>query len=137
MTTPKSRASRRTVHFGLKTSAAFDEQFKTSRYRGDEDLVFGHPHLGTPLDPSELTRSYVKPALKKAAITKPLQPWHGLRHTALTMDAAVGNPNAYVQAKAGHSQFSITERYVHAAQTAFPGAADRSEERMFGEVPST
>jgi hypothetical protein len=28
-----------------------------------------------------------------------LQPWHGLRHTALTNDAAVGNPNAYVQAK--------------------------------------
>ena len=53
------------------------------------------------------------------------------RHTALTNDAAVGNPNAYVQAKAGHSQFSITERYVH-AQTTFPGAVERSEERMFG-----
>lgn len=132
MTTPKSRSSRRTVHFGLKTSAVFDEQFKASRYRGDEDLVFGHPQLGTPLDPSELTRSYVKPALQKAKITKPLQPWHGLRHTALTMDAAVGNPNAYVQAKAGHSQFSITERYIHVAEVAFPGAVERSEERMFG-----
>jgi integrase len=137
MTTPKSRASRRTVHFGLKTSAAFHEQWKESRYRGDEDLVFGHPFLGTPLDPAELTRSYVKGALKKAGITKPLQPWHGLRHTALTMDAAVGNPNAYVQAQAGQSQFSITERYVHVAQVAFPGAVERSEERMFArpEVP--
>jgi integrase len=132
MTTPKSRSSRRTVHFGEKTSTVFAEQWKASRYRGDEDLVFGHPQLGTPLDPSELTRSYVKPALQKAKITKPLQPWHGLRHTALTMDAAVGNPNAYVQAKAGHSQFSITERYIHAAQVAFPGAVERSEERMFG-----
>jgi integrase len=132
MTTPKSRSSRRTVHFGEKTSAVFDEQWKTSRYRGDEDLVFGHPQLGTPLDPSELTRSYVKAALQKAKITKPLQPWHGLRHTALTMDAAVGNPNAYVQSKAGHSQFSITERYIHAAQTTFPGAVERSEERIFG-----
>jgi hypothetical protein len=46
----------------------------------------------------------------------------------------VGLPNAYVQAKAGHSQFTVTERYVHAAQVAFPGAADRSEERLFGEV---
>jgi hypothetical protein len=50
------------------------------------------------------------------------------------MDAAVGNPNIYLQSKAGHSSFTITERYVHAAQTAFPGAADRSEERLFGEV---
>lgn len=48
------------------------------------------------------------------------------------MDAAVGNPNAYVQAKAGHSQFSVTERYVHAGQVGFPGAAERSEERLFG-----
>jgi hypothetical protein len=53
------------------------------------------------------------------------------------MDAAVGNPNAYLQAKAGHSQFSITERYVHAAQVAFPGAADRAEERLFGPDPVT
>ena len=79
----------------------------------------------------------MKPALGTAGITRPFQPWHGLRHTALTMDAAVGNPNAYLQAKAGHSQFSITERYVHAAQVAFPGAADRAEERLFGPDPVT
>jgi integrase len=134
MTTPKSRSSRRTVDFGLKTSTAFSDQWQASLYRGPEDLVFCHPDLDTPLDPSELTRSYVKPVLTTAGITKKIQPWHGLRHTALTMDAAVGNPNAYVQAKAGHSQFSITERYVHAAQVAFPGAVDRSEARLFGEV---
>jgi integrase len=56
MTTPKSRASRRTVPFGLKTAAAIEEQWQASRYHGDDDLVFGHPELGTPLDPAELTR---------------------------------------------------------------------------------
>jgi hypothetical protein len=30
----------------------------------------------------------------------------------------------------------MTERYVHAAQVTFPGAADRSEERLFGGVAS-
>jgi hypothetical protein len=64
-------------------------------------------------------------------------PWHGQRQTALTIDAAVGNPNAYVQAKAGHSTFAITERYVHAAQVAFPGAVERSEERLFGAEVGT
>jgi hypothetical protein len=39
---------------------------------------------------------------------------------------------AYVQLKAGHSQGSITERYIHAAQVLFPGAAARGEELMFG-----
>jgi hypothetical protein len=29
----------------------------------------------------------------------------------------------------------MTERYVHAAQVAFPGAAERSEERLFSRVP--
>jgi len=33
--------------------------------------------------------------------------------------------------KAGHSQTSITERYIHAAQMQFAGAAARAEERMF------
>ena len=67
---------------------------------------------------------------------RPLQvgfrPWHDLRHTSLTHEAAAGNPQAYVQLKAGHSQGTITERYIHAAQVLFPGAASRGEERMFG-----
>jgi hypothetical protein len=29
----------------------------------------------------------------------------------------------------------MTERYVHAAQVAFPGAAERSEERLFSSLP--
>ena len=63
---------------------------------------------------------------------KPFRPWHDLRHTALTHEAAAGNPSVYVQMKAGHWQGSITERYIHAAQVLFPGAAARGEERMFG-----
>jgi hypothetical protein len=34
--------------------------------------------------------------------------------------------------RAGHSQASITERYIHAAQLQFAGAAQRSEARIFG-----
>jgi hypothetical protein len=52
----------------------------------------------------------------------------------LTHEAAAGNPQPYVQHKAGHSQGSITERYIHAAQVLFPGAAEKGEARLFGEV---
>lgn len=48
-----------------------------------------------------------------------------------THDAAAGNPQAYVQMKAGHSQGTITERYIHAAAVLFPGAADKTEARLF------
>jgi integrase len=134
ITTPKSSAGRRSISFGLKTAAALEEQYRISAYKADDALVFGHPELGTPLDPTKLTRRYVKVALKAAGIVKPLQPWHGLRHTALTFYAttdAVTPP--MVQARAGHSQYAITERYVHAAQVVAAGI-DQAEERLFGEV---
>lgn len=80
----------------------------------------------------ELAKRYLKPVLARAGIEKPFRPFHDLRHTSLTHVAAAGNPQIYVQARAGHSQGSITERYMHAAQVLFPGAAEKSEARMFG-----
>jgi integrase len=97
MTTPKSRASRRTIEVGPRILAALQEHYKGSRYTSEDSLVFCHPQLGTPLDPSKLSRDYMRPALKKAGITKPFRPWHDLRHTALTHEAAAGNPAVYVQ----------------------------------------
>ncbi|MGH3005669.1 MAG: tyrosine-type recombinase/integrase [Gaiellaceae bacterium] len=131
-TTPKSRASRRVVELGPRTLNVVEEQWQRTAYRADEDLVFGHPTKGTPLETGKLAKRYLKPALKGAGIEKPFRPFHDLRHTSLTHAAAAGNPQIYVQARAGHSQGSITERYMHAAQVLFPGAAEKSEARMFG-----
>jgi integrase len=135
-TTPKSRASRRVVELGPRTLGVLEEQWRRAEYRGDDDLVFGHPTKGTPVDTSKLAKRYLKPALARAGIERPFRPFHDLRHTSLTHAAAAGNPQIYVQARAGHSQGSITERYMHAAQVLFPGAAERSEARMFGEPPA-
>jgi len=77
------------------------------------------------------------PALTRAGITKPFRAFHDLRHTALTHEAAAGNPLVYVQMKAGHSQSQITERYIHASQVLFPGAAARGEARMFALTERT
>jgi hypothetical protein len=60
-------------------------------------------------------------AIVAAGIERSILPWHDLRHTALTHDAAVGNPAVY----------------VHAAKVAFPGAAERAEDRVFAAVSST
>jgi integrase len=92
--------------------------------------VFSHRALGTPLDPSKLTR-YARAALTLAGVDKTFRPWHGLRHTALTETAAAGIPAMFVQAKAGHAQGSTTERYLHAAQTSYPEAAELAEARLF------
>lgn len=128
----KSRSSRRSVDFGPVVAAALEEQYKASNYRADDCLVFGHPALGTPLDPSKISRTYLRRALGMAGITRPgFQPWHGLRHTALTEAAAAGAPNAYVQARAGHSQFTITERYIHREKVAAPGVVEAVEGSIF------
>lgn len=131
---PKSKASRRTIELGRRAIEAVQEQWTASAYRGDDELVFGHPLKGTPLDASKLARLYMRPALARAEIVKPFRVWHDMRHTALTHEAAAGNPAIYVQLKAGHSQGSITERYLHAAQVLFPGAAAKGEERLFGRA---
>jgi integrase len=133
-TTPKSKASRRVIEVGPRTLSVLEQQWRQSLFTSDDELVFGHPTKGTPVDTSKLARRYMKPALARAGIEKPFRAFHDLRHTSLTHAAAAGNPHIYVQARAGHSQGSITERYMHAAQVLFLGAAARSEDRMFGAL---
>lgn len=86
-------------------------------------------------DPSRVS-SYMRKAISAAGIERPIRPWHDLRHTTLTHDAASGDPAVYVQARAGHAQATMTERDVHAAQVAFPGAAERTQERLFAGIAS-
>jgi integrase len=130
-TTPKSRAGTRTIHLGPQTIQLLTTHYEQSQHRGDTDPVFPHPQLGTTLDPSALARRHLKPALRAAGITKAFRAFHDLRHTSLTHDAAAGNPHTYIQHKAGHAQGSITERYIHAAQSHFPNAPGLAEARMF------
>jgi len=132
-TTPKSRAGRRSVELGAVAISALEEHWKASSYRASESLVFCHPALGTPLDPSKLT-TYARKALRAAGVPDSFRPWHGLRHTALTETAAAGVPSMFVQAKAGHAHGSTTERYLHAARTSYPDAADLAEARLFGKL---
>ena len=128
---PDREKSLRTLEVGPAAVAALTEQWEATNYRADSSLVFCHPQLGTPLDPSNLTKRYLRPALTKAGI-EGTTGFHCLRHTALTAAAAAGLGPHYVQALAGHSSVSIGERYVHLATAAFPGAADKTEQQLFG-----
>lgn len=59
--TPKSRSSRRTMEIGPRTASVLDEVWQTSRHRTDDSFVFGHPQKGTPVDPTKLSRDYMRP----------------------------------------------------------------------------
>jgi integrase len=91
ITTPRSRAGRRTLPLGSMAASALEEQYQSTRYRDPGCIVFSHPALGTPLDPSKLT-TYARKALTAAGMPLSFRPSHGLRHTALTETAAAGVP---------------------------------------------
>jgi hypothetical protein len=61
-----------------------------------------------------------------------VRPWHDLRHTAITNDAAAGSSELAVMAKAGHLSMSTTKTYLHLAGVVFRDEADALERRLLG-----
>jgi integrase len=78
--------------------------------RGDDDLVFGHPHTGKPLDRSQVLKRF-KRYCKAAGIGE--QRFHDLRHTFGTHMAASGQVSLrQLQEWFGHARISTTEIYA-------------------------
>jgi hypothetical protein len=62
-----------------------------------------------------------------------VRPFHDLRHTALTNEAASGSNPIAIMANAGHSDMKVTRRYLHLAGTVFRDEAEAHERRLLGE----
>jgi integrase len=113
--TPKSRLSTRAVPMAERVGRELQQLFDSSAYQADDDLVFGHPHTGHPLERSNLSKRF-KRALKRAAVREIR--FHDLRHTFGTRCAAAGVPLRTLQAWMGHADIKTTMVYTHYA----PGA---------------
>jgi integrase len=72
-----------------------------------------------------------------AGITDRVRPFHDLRHTAITNDAAAGASELAVMAKAGHRSMSTTETYLRLAGVVFREEASALEQRLLGSVESS
>jgi len=69
-------------------------------------------------------------ALKKAGITDYVRPFHDMRHTALTNEAATGKSNPIaLMAKAGHRSMNTTRQYLQLAGVVFHDEAEALEAR--------
>jgi integrase len=84
-------------------------------YGDDEDLVFGHPDLGVPLDRTKLSRKF-KAACEEAGVR--VIRFHDLRHTFATTLAAAGVPLRTIQEYLGHADLKTTQIYAHYAPSA-------------------
>ncbi|WP_146175355.1 tyrosine-type recombinase/integrase [Paraconexibacter algicola] len=120
--TPKSRRSSRAVPMIDRTEGALDRLHQQSRYREDDDLVFGHPELGSVLDASKLRKRFKK-ALDDAGV-RAIR-FHDLRHTFGTQAAAAGVPLRTLQEWMGHRDYKTTLIYAD--------YAPRSQERQMME----
>jgi integrase len=106
---------------------------RRSAFQGDDERVFHHPKTGGPFPPDKF-REALRAALSAAGVHGHVRPFHDLRHTAITNDAAAGSSAIAVMSKAGHASMATTKRYLHLAGTVFSDEAAALERRLLGEV---
>jgi integrase len=106
---PKSRRSIRAVPLADALATELERNFERSRFKGDEDLVFAHPLLGTVLDPSKLQKRFNRAAQRTGL--RHIR-FHDLRHTFGTRMAAAGAPLRSIQEWMGHRDHRTTLIYA-------------------------
>lgn len=76
------------------------------------ELVFASP-FGTPISPTNFTRRYFRPLLRRCGIDEAFT-FHGLRHTHATLLLQQGVNPKIVQERLGHSSIKVTmDTYSH------------------------
>lgn len=78
-------------------------------------------------------RDAFQEALDAAGVTERVRPFHDMRHTSLTLEAASGQSNPIaLMTRAGHSNMKVTAQYLHLAGVVFPEQADALERMIAG-----
>jgi integrase len=116
---PKSRRSSRAVPMADRVAAELERHYRRSNFPEDDDLVFGHPQLGTVYDPSKVRRRFAE-ACSRAGVR--IARFHDLRHTFGTRMAAANAPLRSVQEWMGHSDYRTTSIYADYAPDPSQGA---------------
>jgi integrase len=127
----KSEDGRRSIALTASLAEALWQHRRKTAYQGDDALVFCHPDRGT-IYRAETFGEALTAALKAAGVAKTPRPFHDLRHTAITNDAAAGSSPIAVMAKAGHANMGTTQKYLHLAGVVFRDEADALERRLLG-----
>jgi len=107
---PKSEQSSRSVPMATRVAQQLERLYQRSAWRGDDDLVFAHPELGTPLDRSKVLKR-LKAAEGRAGLREVT--FHELRHTFGTRMAAGGVALRTIQEWMGHTDAKTTAIYAH------------------------
>jgi integrase len=107
--TTKSRRGFWAVPLADRVAAELEALSRRSAFTADDDLVFGHPQTGRPLDRSKVRKRF-KAAVGAAGVRNVR--FHDLRHTFGTRMAAVGVPPRTLQEWLGHRDAQTTAIYA-------------------------
>jgi integrase len=108
-------STRRSVPLADRLVAELDAWSRRCLYVHEDDLVFGHPQLGTPLDGAKVTRKFQQ-GCRDAGVR--VVRFHDLRHTFATRLASHGVPLRAIQDFLGHADAKTTQIYAHYAPSA-------------------
>jgi integrase len=127
----KSESGIRSIAIPSSLAEELTQHYQRTAFKGDGELVFCHSKRGTVYS-KEIWTPLFAAALKAAGIKDRVRPFHDLRHTAITLDAASGASGPAIMTKAGHSSFATTQTYLHLAGTVFREEAERMERMALG-----
>lgn len=127
----KSEEGVRSIALSPTLAEALWQHRRRSGYQGDDERVFCHAERGSTIGHEWFAEQF-RAALKEAGISDYIRPFHDLRHTAITNDAAAGSSPIAVMSKAGHRSMATTQTYLHLAGVVFADEANALERRMLG-----
>jgi integrase/recombinase XerD len=135
----KSEEGERLIALSPALVTALEEHYQRTAFKGDDELVFCHATRGSMIDDVWWAARFREPSSTRSDEGAQggrdqghVRPWHDLRHTAITNDAAAGSSELAVMAKAGHRSMSTTKTYLHLAGVVFRDEADALEQRLLG-----
>jgi integrase len=133
VTDSKTEEGIRTIAIPTRLQAELAAHYQRTGFKGADERIFCHPERGTTYDAHSF-KEKLDAALAVAEVEGRVRPFHDLRHTAITHDAASGSSAIAVMAKAGHANMATTRTYLHLAGTVFRDEAERLEERLLGAL---
>jgi integrase len=138
--TPKSRKSLRAKHLLGGLARVLQTHRELCISSQPEDYLFSNG-AGHYLDPDDLRRRVLYPAMKKAGIERKVARAYGFhlfRHSAGSQMQEVTGDLKQTQSFLGHSGIGITsDVYVHLQPDSEVESMDKLEEAFFGELCST
>ena len=132
----KTEEGIRSIALSPALTAALEQHYRRTPFQGDGEYVFCHPQRGTRYSEKLFAEQFTEARIA-AGITDYVRPFHDLRHTALTNEAASGSSPIALMTKAGHTDMKTTRIYLHLAGTVFREEAAALERRLLGPVESS